>query len=109
MSTKKRKLNESKKDFGKGGAWKQELMIMVKEECNVKIDWDIAGVIFDYSVGWWEPCNGCNEMIDPSFSKCEYRWDRGNGISINHYCKDCDSNSGNGWKMSKYVFTDDMI
>jgi len=102
LSVKKRK-----KDFGSGGAWKIELVIMVKDECDVRISSDIAGLIHEYSVGWWEECISCKQMTDPSFAKSEVRLDMDKKIVFDYYCKECEEEDKHGWKMKDYVFGDD--
>ena len=115
MNWRKRKLRDShtvsmkrmKEDFGTGGAWKLELLIMVEEKCDVKIDLDIAGLIHEYSLGWWAACIYCEEMTDPSFSECEWRID---GIVMMVYCcRDCEEDKRNYRRKAvmEYPFSDD--
>ena len=96
MNCRKRKLSDSsdaslkriKRDFGWGGAWKMELLIMVEEECHVNIDLDIAGLIFDHSLSWWEVCVYCQELTDPLFSEYENRIHEEEMIV--YRCSDCE-------------------
>ena len=101
-------VKELKKAFGSGGAWKEELRIMVNEYCDVEIDLDIAGVIFYYSLGWWERCIVCNEMTDPSVSKCVWRLNMDKKLVNDIYCNDCEGITRNEWRISsEYPFSDD--
>ena len=114
MNCRKRKLTDSndvsmkrmKQDFGIGGAWKRELLIFVKEECDVYINWDIATVIFQFSVGWWETCNRCGESTDPHFSNHDWKIEP---TIVIYYCKDCEEDIKDETRKAvlKYPFVDD--
>ena len=53
-------------------AWQQELIMVINEECDVRIDWDVSGLIHKYSMGRWENCMDCNELTDPDHSEWRY-------------------------------------
>ena len=94
-------MKRMKEDFGAGGAWKQELLIMV--------DLDISGLIHEYSLGWWEVCIYCEEMTDPSFSEYEYRID--GKVMMVYYCRECEEDIRNNTSMVvlEYPFSDDEM
>ena len=102
MDFKRRKLSahEIKKDFGDGGAWKDGLVTMVEDYCDVKIDDNIAGMIYDYTLGWWEDCIECGEKTNGPFSECKYKWD-----GIDYYCNQCKDSIKD--PSSEYPFDDD--
>ena len=106
MDFKRRKITvqEIKKDFGIGGAWKDDLRRMVVDICDVEIDMDIAGMIYDYSLGWWEDCVHCGDKIDGPSSKSQqydiHKWD-----TVNYYCSNCEANVKDS--SSEYPFNDD--
>ena len=96
-----------KKDFGR--AWKEELMAMVKDYCDVEIDLNIAGLIFYCSIGECEECVVCKEMTDPSFSKFECKKDMDRNLIIGYLCNECEGNVRNDFRYSsEYPFSDDM-
>ena len=87
-----------------GGAWQEELKLVVESKCNVRIDGHISSIIFEYAKGWWETCMKCEELFDPVFGE----------VSIGIYgkecvCKTCNNEMKYRWKISKYVFNDDDI
>ena len=57
-----------------GEAWQQELIIMVKDECDLMINMDISGLICEYSLGYWVNCNDCITLTDPGH--CEWTYTR---------------------------------
>ena len=96
MDSKRRKMNaqEIKNDFGSGGDWKDGLMSLVKDFCDVQIDFDIAGMIYDYSMGWWEVCVDCGEKTDGPCSRNQYN---------DYYCNLCQGNIDE----NVFIFNDD--
>ena len=47
-----------------GGAWEQQLLLIVKEKYNVELIYDIADVIFMLASGRWNTCCACNTETD---------------------------------------------
>ena len=117
MNCRKRKLTDSndvslkrmKHDFGNGGALKRELLIFAKEECDAYINWDIATVIFQFSLGWWETCIHCGESTDPHFSNISWKLEP--TVVIVYHCKECEEEIRDQTSKAvlKYPFVDDEL
>ena len=94
-SSKKAKLNTTA-----ARSWEQELIQIVRVECNVDINEDISGLIHCYSDECWEVCCDCRDQIDSGFI-C--RMIGLNSGDIELYCSDC--YPWNFVEVGEYIFT----
>lgn len=61
LPPKKTKFNSNK---FRGGAWREELTLIVKERWDIEIYDNICEIIQKYSVGGWNHCITCEGLID---------------------------------------------
>ena len=91
-----KKSRKELKDFH-ANAWREELIVILNDDCDIEISDDISDMIYDYAIGEWDPCTQCKELTDPKYSHALII-----DKSVGLYCERCYPWSGSG--SSEYSF-----